>query len=91
MLTVTMPARNVLQGLDHPSGTVLRLAPVSGSDRIGLVAGRAAPGDEVIEERGADLLHVPSALAALLDGSTMDVTDTPAGPRLSLHLADQPG
>ncbi len=90
MLTVTKSARNVLQGLDHPMGTVLRLEPVSAGDKIGLVAGEAAADDQVIEEAGADLLHVPSTLATVLEGSTIDVTETPSGPRLSLHYADQP-
>jgi Fe-S cluster assembly iron-binding protein IscA len=90
MLTVTEPARNVLQGLDHPMGTVLRLEPMSGTDKIGLVAGEAAADDQVIEEAGTDLLHVPSALATVLDGSTIDVTETPTGPRLSLQGADRP-
>lgn len=90
MLTVTDSAKEVLQSIDHPQGTVLRLEPTQGSDKISLVAGDAGQDDQVIERSGQEVLRVGPTLATVLDGSTIDVAQTPAGPRLSLQRPGEP-
>ena len=83
MVTVTDTAKDLLQSIDHPDGTVLRLEPV-GENQVGLVAGEPIESDQVVERDGADVLHVPAPVANALDGATIDSVDTEAGPRLSI-------
>jgi hypothetical protein len=85
MVTVTDSAKDLLQVLAHPAGTVLRLEPMGGeTGDIALVTGEEQEADQVVERDGADLLHVPAAISGALDGATIDAVETPEGPRLSL-------
>jgi Fe-S cluster assembly iron-binding protein IscA len=85
MVTVTDSAKDLLQVMGHPAGTVLRLEPVGGkTGDIALVTGEEQDADQVVERDGADLLHVPAVVSDALDGATIDAVETPEGPRLSL-------
>jgi len=89
MLTVTDSAKQHLKELllarsnDPEFGVRLaRKAP----GQTELVLDREAPGDQVIEHEGLKVLLVEPELARLLEKATLDVRDTPDGPKLELYL-----
>lgn len=92
MITVTEGARGLFLDVEHPEGTVLRLDPVVDSDTgeqgIGISAGEPQAGDQVVEHEGESLLHIAAPVSEALDGSTLDLVETPEGPGLGLT---QPG
>jgi len=59
----------------------LRLAP-GASGQLGLLLGREAEGDQVIEHDGLKVLLVGSEIAQRLQDRAIDVQDTPDGPKL---------
>jgi Fe-S cluster assembly iron-binding protein IscA len=85
MLTVTDNAKDKLMETllantdDREIG--LRLSMKS-PGRLGLVLDRESPTDDVIEHEGLKLLMVGTELVGLLEGATIDVQDTPDGPKL---------
>ncbi len=85
MVEVTERAREELKkALDAQSdqpGNGLRLALV-GPDEFGLGVDEEKEGDHVVQHEGAKVLIVENALAEKLDGITIDVHDSEAGPRL---------
>ncbi|MEW6637439.1 MAG: hypothetical protein AB1425_11590 [Actinomycetota bacterium] len=88
MITVTEEAKELFLQVEHPEGTVLRLDPVvdetSGETSIGLAAGEPQGGDQVVEHEGMSLLHIAAPVSEALDGSTLDVVETPDGPGIGL-------
>lgn len=84
MVTVSETAKELLQSLSHPAGTVVRLEPVEGQERMGLVTGQPEQDDQVVERDGADVLHIAAPIADALDGATIDTVETPEGTRLSM-------
>jgi hypothetical protein len=42
------------------------------------------PDDQVVEEGGNALLHVPAPVSEMLEGASLDRVDTAEGPRLAL-------
>lgn len=85
MVTVTGNAKELLQMIDRPVHTVLKLEPLEGrAGELGLISGAPQETDQVIERDGADVLHVPAAVSEALDGAVIDSVDTPEGPRLSI-------
>jgi iron-sulfur cluster assembly protein len=92
MITVTEGARELFLEVEHPEGTVLRLDPVqdaeTGEQGIGISAGEPRPDDQVVEHGGESLLHIAAPVSQALDGSTLDLVETPEGPGLGLT---QPG
>ncbi len=87
MVEVTERAREELKKAldaqvqaDQPS-TGLRLALV-GPDEFGLGVDQEQEGDQVVEHEGAKVLIVETALAEKLDGITIDVHESEAGPKL---------
>lgn len=94
MITVTDAAKDeLLQTLDQTGvqeeDVGIRLAPTQAADasgelRLGLVLDRTRAGDQVVEHGGKIVLMVDAEIAAQLDGTTLDVVDTPEGRTLAL-------
>ncbi|HYY99852.1 MAG TPA: hypothetical protein VFA92_00020 [Candidatus Binatia bacterium] len=83
MLTVTESAKEMLRTINRPENGVLRLEPVD-EEKLGFTIGSAVPDDQVVEEGGNALLHVPAPVSEMLEGASLDRVDTPEGPRLAL-------
>ena len=83
-MKVTDAAIGVLEAIDRPTGTVLRLEPDDNAGSMTLALGEPEAGDSVIERDGADVLHVPGPVSSALDGGVMDVVQTADGPRLTI-------
>lgn len=88
MITVTEEAKELFLQAEHPEGTVLRLDPVvdqnTGETQIGVAAGEPRGDDQVVEHEGESLLHIAAPVSEALDGSTLDVVQTPEGPGIGL-------
>jgi len=56
--------------------------PDCNSGQIGLSIGMAMPSDYVVEHAGSAVLVMGQILASDLEDITMDIDDTPEGPRL---------
>ncbi|MBV8529073.1 MAG: hypothetical protein JOZ75_12220 [Candidatus Dormibacteraeota bacterium] len=87
MLNVTEPAKDLLQSLDHPAGTVVRLEPGEAAGTLSLRVGQPQVGDQVVERGGDEILHVPATVSAALDGATIDTVKTETGRRLTISRA----
>ncbi len=87
MIEVTERARQELkkaldaQGQQEESTSGLRLALV-GPDEFGLGVDVEKEGDKVVEHEGSKVLLVENALAEQLEGITIDVHESEAGPKL---------
>ncbi len=84
MITVTQEAKEMFTTVEHPEGTILRLDPVTdeitGETQIGLSAGEPQGDDQVIEHDGVvSLLHIAGPVSEALDGSTINLVNTPEG------------
>jgi len=87
MLKVTESAKRVLKKIlsakvDNPQA-VLRLT-ASKPDKLALGIDIEMLGDQVVEYEGSKVLVVEQGLATRLKGVTLDVEDTPDGPKLSV-------
>jgi len=87
MLTVTDSAKQELKRMllahtDDPEVS-LRLELKSPGE-FGLVLGKEAEGDQVVEDEGTKVLLVASELAPVVEGVTLDVQDTADGPKLAI-------
>lgn len=87
MLTVTEAAKDKLMETllastdDQEIGLRLSMKPPG---QLGLVLDRESPADNVIEHEGLKLLLVEPELVELLQEATLDVQDTPGGPKLTI-------
>jgi iron-sulfur cluster assembly protein len=92
MIKVTEEAKELFLNVEHPDDTVLRLDPVvdqeTGATQIGLSAGEPMSDDQVVEHKGATLLHIAAPVSEALDGSTLDTVDTPEGPGIGITAPD---
>ena len=92
MITVTEEAKELFRNVEHPEGTILRLDPVTdestGETQIGLSAGEPRGDDQVVEHEGQDLLHIAGPVSEALDGSTLNLVDTPEGPAIGIATPD---
>ena len=84
MLTVTETAKDLLQSIDHPAETVVRLEPGKASGTLSLKLGAPQADDQVIERDGGAVLHVPPTVSTALDGATIDTVQTDKGRRLTI-------
>ncbi|HET7480142.1 MAG TPA: hypothetical protein VFJ72_11565 [Rubrobacteraceae bacterium] len=88
MITVTEGARELFLNVEHPEGTVLRLDPIldeaTGETQVGISAGEPQAEDQVVEHEGESLLHIAAPVSEALDGSTMDLVETPEGPSIGI-------
>ncbi|CAA9508264.1 MAG: hypothetical protein AVDCRST_MAG05-2869 [uncultured Rubrobacteraceae bacterium] len=93
MITVTEEAKELFTTVEHPEGTILRLDPVTdestGETQIGLSAGEPQGDDQVVEHDGVSLLHIAGPVSEALDGSTLNLVETPEGPALGLTTPDE--
>jgi Fe-S cluster assembly iron-binding protein IscA len=89
MVEVTERAREELKKtLDAQSPQPqhgLRLALV-GPDEFGLGVDSEKDGDQVVQHEGSKVLMVQGALSQQLDGVTIDIHETEAGPRLVMAM-----
>ena len=53
--------------------------------RLGLVPGREGYGDQVVEHEGTTVLLIADEVLPALDGMTLDLEDTPEGPKLAVR------
>jgi len=87
MLIVTEGAKQLLKetllALSDDPEAGLRLS-VKAPGQLGLVLDSEEEGDQVVEYEGAKVLLVASELAPVVDGVTLDVQDTPEGPKLAV-------
>ena len=87
MLTVTEGAKQLLKEIlaahsDDPEvGIRLSFNP---SGEFGIVLGKEEEGDRVVEHEGAKVLLVAPDLAPVVEGITLDVQNTPEGPKLAM-------
>jgi hypothetical protein len=87
MVGVTERAKQELKNIlnanvDNPLAR-LRLA-ADDQERIGLAVDVEQPGDHVVEHEGSGIMVAEEGLADSLTGITLDVQDTPEGPKLFL-------
>lgn len=88
MISVTEEAKELFSNVEYPEGTVLRLDPATdqntGETQIGIAAGEPRDGDQVIEHNGEDLLHIHATVSEALDGSVLNLVETPEGTGIGL-------
>jgi hypothetical protein len=84
MLAVTSPAKDLLRGIEVPPDRSLRLEPEN-DGRLTFVAGPPEQDDQVVEDRGEEVLRIAGVVSAEFDGHSLDRVDTPEGPRLTLR------
>ena len=92
MLAVTERAKEKLKSIllskvDNPQAA-LRLT-ATGQGQLGLMVDVETPGDEVVEHQGSKVLLIEKELATRLEGTTLDVEDTPDGPELAVFDGHQ--
>lgn len=92
MLTVTESAKQLLKETltahsDDPE-VGLRLS-VKSPGEFGLVLDREAEGDQVVDHENTKVLLVASELASMVEGVTLDVQDTPEGPKLGISKEER--
>ena len=92
MLDVTERARQELKKLlsanvDDPQ-MGLRLTTTD-TGHFGLSVDTEAPDDQVVEHEGSKVLLVEQELVDQLEGVTIDVEDTPEGPKLAIFKSPQ--
>ena len=92
MITVTEEAKELFQNVEYPEGTVLRLDPMTdestGETQIGIAAGEPQGDDQVVDHAGESLLHIAAPVSEALDGSTLDMVETPEGPGIGITPPD---
>jgi Fe-S cluster assembly iron-binding protein IscA len=87
MLMVTEAAKQKLKETllnnteDQTAGLRLK---IKSPGQFGLVLDNQSPADDVIEHKGLKVLLVGQEIAELLQEATLDVQDTPDGPRLTI-------
>ncbi len=95
MITVTDEAKELFKQVEHPEGTVLRLDPVTdentGETQVGISAGEPQADDQVVEGEGDSLLHIAQPVSDALDGSTLNVVETPDGPGIGITPPEEEG
>ncbi len=92
MISVTEEAKELFLNVEHPEGTVLRLDPMtdedSGQTVVGVAAGEPQGNDQVVEHSGESLLHIAAPVSEALNGSKLDLVETPEGPAIGLQTPD---
>lgn len=100
MIRVTTQARTALHEMlmhalseqpqaEDGAAIGFRIVPAAGEDsQLGLALDEPRPGDSVVEHGGHSVLIVDNASAELLTDLTLDVAETPEGPRLALREPD---
>jgi len=92
MITVTDSAKEYLKNilLAHTGDPEISLRLVGQpGEQLSFVLGKEAEGDQVVEHSGIKVLLVERELVPLLEGLTIDVQDTPDGPKLAIFGEQQ--
>lgn len=99
MVKVTEQAKQALDDLRTdalsriPKETELKRDPalrlVIQGTQAGLALDYPEEGDQVVEHNGHPVLVIDQVVGRVLDGTTVDVTDTPEGERLTIHREEQ--
>jgi Fe-S cluster assembly iron-binding protein IscA len=76
---------NILLENQTTEETTLRLVPQPGG-RLGIALDQQGAEDESIEAAGETVLVVAPDVAAMLDGSVIDVLETAQGPKLTITI-----
>ena len=88
MITVTEEAKGLPKNVEYPEGvpedTVLRLDPVvphpdNDESQIGMYLGEPRDDDQIVEHDERDLLRISWVVSEALEGSTLDLVQTPEG------------
>lgn len=87
MVHVSDAAIDVLEAINTPTNSVLRLEPDLAKGALTLSLGEAREGDEVVERQGNAVLHVSGAIRQALDGATIDAVHGARGPQLTVTPA----
>ncbi len=78
--------------VQNPEGTVLRLDPLideeTGETQISIATGEPKADDQVVERDGESLLHIAAPVSEALNGSKLDLVETPEGPAIGLQTPD---
>ena len=89
-MTITEGARRALKAAlaEHAehAAQVMRLG-ANARGVVGLTLDVPRAGDEIVEWEGVPVLLIGPELQGALDGGTIDVKDTPAGPSLNIRRA----
>jgi Fe-S cluster assembly iron-binding protein IscA len=92
MVTVTHRAAQLLKDLqesqEERGDKILRLVHSGGRFELGLDERR--DDDQIVQSGETDVLLVGADVSELLGDATMDCTDTPGGPRLTLTARGEP-
>lgn len=81
--------KNILDSNADDQELSLRLV-TNEQGQIGIALDKERPGDNVVEHNGSKVLLVEDALVPHLVGITIDIEDTPEGPRLAIVSDIQP-
>ena len=87
MLTVTDAAKELLGKLlerAHESGAACIRLKENKSESLVLEAGVKSPDDVAVTHDGQDVLIFDSEISSKYDGTTIDATQTPEGPKLHI-------
>lgn len=88
MITVTEEAKKIFHDVEPPDGTVLRLDPVTdqstGQLGVGIAIGEPKGNDQVVKHDGEVLLHIDASVSETLDGSLLNLVETPEGPGIGI-------
>ena len=91
MLTVSDKAaaalHETLEQNSDDDGDILRIAQTE--QGLALAIGREHDGDQIVEHDNTSILAIEPELADALDGATLDLADTPEGPRLVFDAPEQ--
>jgi len=89
MITVTEQAKDLFLDVVNPAGTILRLDPIvdeaTGESQISISTGAPQDDDQVVERNGERVLHIAAPVSEALDGSKLDLVETPEGPAIGLQ------
>ena len=92
MITVTEQAKDLFLDVASPAGTILRLDPIvdesTGETQISISTGAPQKDDQVVERDGESVLHIAAPVSEALDGSQLDLVETPEGPAIGLQTPD---
>ena len=72
----------LLDSVEHEPGQVFRLA--AGQDSIGILLDNEQEGDHVVQHEDESVLVIEPALNEFLTDATIDIQETPEGPRLAI-------
>lgn len=93
MITLTEEAKELFLNVERPEGEILRLDPVTdestGETGIGISVGEPRGDDQVVKHYGEDLLHIDASVSEALDGSILNLVETPEGTGIGITTPER--